>query len=80
VDARRGEQPAQVGEDPFLRVLELAHLGVDRGELLRRRLAVERDHADSAAHLPGEPATRIIMNSSRLLPEIDRKRSRSSSG
>ena len=55
MDALGGEQAAQVRQDPLLRILELAHLGVDRGELLRRRLAVDRDVADAAAHLPGEP-------------------------
>ena len=56
-------------------------LGDDRGELLRRRQPVGRAAARRpAAAGPCRPATRTMKNSSRLLPEIDRKRSRSSSG
>ena len=53
----------------------------DAGELLGRRQPVLRElRRCRTCTCPCRPATRTMKNSSRLLAEIDRKRSRSSSG
>ena len=53
------------------------HRLADPRELLGRRQPVRAPGGDAVAHLALRPATRTMKNSSRLLAEIDRNRSRS---
>jgi hypothetical protein len=70
----------QHGKRGLLLHLQIVDLLEDLVELLGRRLAVGLRIVMPWRTCPSRPATRTMKNSSRLLAEIDRKRTRSSSG
>ncbi len=79
-DVLCGEFLAQLAPARLLVAGEARDRLADAGELLGRREPVRTLLGIPSRSWPLSPATRTMKNSSRLLAEIDRKRSRSSSG
>ena len=77
---RLGQARPQLAPDALLVAHQLGRVGLHAREDLGRGQPVLARHAHAFAHLALQPATRTMKNSSRLLAEIETKRSRSRSG